>query len=243
MRPGLRRCPRILGRPEREPSATRRRPRLLRSRQPGLGGPRPAPVAASTSTTSRRPSGVSAAPEPSTTSPGRRRWKTTKRGELGSRLLAAAYAGHRSLLVPLDLLPRAERCPLRDCNARPGFSVDEDAEHLGERLILPPAFEHSGAGRAGADTDSRPAHVGPHRLTHPVLSEWPCAPWTRAWPFPREISARLTRNVGPHALRAQSRVRPKKQVADPRLQRTRPDEQDGVVDDLHRRDRERVGHE
>jgi glyoxalase family protein len=24
----------------------------------------------------------------------------------------------------------------------PGFSTDEDPEHLGERLILPPAFEH-----------------------------------------------------------------------------------------------------
>ena len=24
----------------------------------------------------------------------------------------------------------------------PGFSADEDAEHLGERLSLPPAFEH-----------------------------------------------------------------------------------------------------
>jgi glyoxalase family protein len=24
----------------------------------------------------------------------------------------------------------------------PGFSVDEDPEHLGETLILPPAFEH-----------------------------------------------------------------------------------------------------
>ena len=24
----------------------------------------------------------------------------------------------------------------------PGFAIDEDPEHLGERLILPPAFEH-----------------------------------------------------------------------------------------------------
>jgi glyoxalase family protein len=24
----------------------------------------------------------------------------------------------------------------------PGFSVDEDHKHLGEKLILPPAFEH-----------------------------------------------------------------------------------------------------
>jgi glyoxalase family protein len=24
----------------------------------------------------------------------------------------------------------------------PGFAVDEDAEHLGESLVLPPAFEH-----------------------------------------------------------------------------------------------------
>jgi glyoxalase family protein len=24
----------------------------------------------------------------------------------------------------------------------PGFATDEDPEHLGERLVLPPAFEH-----------------------------------------------------------------------------------------------------
>ena len=50
---------------------------------------------------------------------------------------------HRPLLVPLDLLPRAERRAVRDRDASgPGFSIDEDAEHLGETLILPPAFEH-----------------------------------------------------------------------------------------------------
>ena len=38
----------------------------------------------------------------------------------------------------------------------PGFSLDEDPEHLGETLILPPAFEHlRDAGRADPDADSR----------------------------------------------------------------------------------------
>ena len=40
----------------------------------------------------------------------------------------------------------------------PGFGVDEDPDHLGEALILPPAFEHlRAAGRAGADADPEPA--------------------------------------------------------------------------------------
>ena len=38
----------------------------------------------------------------------------------------------------------------------PGFSIDEDADHLGEALILPPAFEHLRAGdRARPDAAAR----------------------------------------------------------------------------------------
>ena len=87
--------------------------------------------------------GVARAPAPSTTSPGPRRWPSTRPGsERVAEAGASADAGDRPLLLPLDLLPRAERRPLRDRDDRPGFTVDEDAEHLGEALILPPAFEH-----------------------------------------------------------------------------------------------------
>ena len=70
----------------------------------------------------------------------------------------ARDARDRPLLVPLDLLPRAERRAVRDRDARPrGSAIDEDPEHLGEALILPPAFEHlRGEGRAGADAAAEP---------------------------------------------------------------------------------------
>ena len=46
----------------------------------------------------------------------------------------------------------------------PGFAVDEEPDHLGESLILPPAFEHlPRAGRAGPDADHEPA--GASRVT------------------------------------------------------------------------------
>ena len=47
----------------------------------------------------------------------------------------------------------------------PGFAVDEDPAHLGETLILPPAFEHlRDADRAGADSDREPARADARRL-------------------------------------------------------------------------------
>ena len=54
----------------------------------------------------------------------------------------AADAGDRPLLLPLDLLPRTERRSVRDRDARAGFTADEALEQLGERLSLPPKFEH-----------------------------------------------------------------------------------------------------
>ena len=59
----------------------------------------------------------------------------------GDRRRRAPDAGDRPLLVPVDLLPRAERGAVRDRDAGPGFGVDEDPEHLGEKLILPPFLE------------------------------------------------------------------------------------------------------
>ena len=51
-------------------------------------------------------------------------------------------ARHRPLLLQVRLLPRAERRALRDRHDRPGFTVDEPLETLGERLSLPPDYEH-----------------------------------------------------------------------------------------------------
>ena len=64
-------------------------------------------------------------------------WQAARR-----RGRAPADAGDRPLLLQVDLLPRAERDPVRARDARPGFATDEDPEHLGERLSLPPDFEH-----------------------------------------------------------------------------------------------------
>ena len=52
------------------------------------------------------------------------------------------HAGDRPLLLQVDLLPRAERRPLRDRHDRPGFTADEPLETLGEQLSLPPNYEH-----------------------------------------------------------------------------------------------------
>ena len=52
-------------------------------------------------------------------------------------------AGHRPLLLPLDLLPRAERGAVRARDDRgPGLRDRRGPEHLGEKLSLPPFIEH-----------------------------------------------------------------------------------------------------
>ena len=55
---------------------------------------------------------------------------------------AAPDADYRPLLVPLDLLPRAERRPVRDRDARPGLHDGRVARASGRDALLPPAFEH-----------------------------------------------------------------------------------------------------
>ena len=64
----------------------------------------------------------------------------------------------------------------------PGFSVDEDTEHLGETLILPPAFEHLRAQVEPILTplpDPRP--WAKTRLTQRV---WPCGRMSARMAFP-----------------------------------------------------------
>ena len=80
---------------------------------------------------------------PCTTSPGPRRWRTTRRGTTSSR-----EAGGR----PTQIIDRFwfRSIYFREpagvlfeiATLGPGFATDEDPAHLGEKLILPPAFEH-----------------------------------------------------------------------------------------------------
>ena len=79
----------------------------------------------------------------------------------GDRSRNAPVADHRPLLVPLDLLPRAERRPLRDRDSRPGLLARRGSRaprgeaHPPARLRAPAC-----AGRAGADTDPGSASLG-----------------------------------------------------------------------------------
>ena len=89
------------------------------------------------------PSRASPAPARCTTSPGRRRWTSTRPGSE-----RVAEAGGRPT-------PIIDRFWFRSIYFRepsgvlfeiatlgPGFATDEDPAHLGETLILPPDFEH-----------------------------------------------------------------------------------------------------
>ena len=117
---GLRQRARIRGRAGREPGAARGDARL-RARRRRPPGRRAAPSAAASTRTTRRPPRARRFPAPArcTTSPGPRTW-TSRRP--GSRRVRARRSpcerDHRPLLVPLDLLPRAERRALRDRDAR-----------------------------------------------------------------------------------------------------------------------------
>ena len=55
---------------------------------------------------------------------------------------ARDHSGDRSFLLPLDLLPRAERVLFEIATIGPGFTVDEPIESLGEKTLPTPAFEH-----------------------------------------------------------------------------------------------------
>ena len=60
----------------------------------------------------------SRAPAPCTTSRGPRTWTSRRHGSSACRAAGARAACDRPVLVPLDLLPRAERRPVRDRDAR-----------------------------------------------------------------------------------------------------------------------------
>ena len=97
--------------------------RLLGAERAGdgrLGAARRAPRRRRSPTTPRRPSAGARARARSTTSPGARPSPSTRRWhERIARRRRAGHAGHRPPLLPLDLLPRAERRALRDRRRRP----------------------------------------------------------------------------------------------------------------------------
>ena len=68
--------------------------------------------------------------------------------------------------------------------------------------------------------------------------------WTTAWPLPRPISQRLTGTAkAPATTREKERLPQKSSESRPGLHRPGDRDHDRVVDDLHRRDAERVGGE
>ena len=100
-------------------------------------------AAASTPTTTRRPSQAAGERGPCTTSRGPRRWRSTRNG---------ANARTRPGCGPTPVIDRfwfrsiyfrePSGVLFEIATLGPGFAVDEDPEHLGESLVLPPAFEH-----------------------------------------------------------------------------------------------------
>ena len=124
------------GRSSRTPSASNRR-------QHGLRGPRRAARVVVPLRRAARPSRASAAPAPSTTSPGRRCPTTTRRGSSGShapepgrRRSSTASTSSRSTSAS-----RAASCS-RSPRSGPASRPTSRSSSLGERLSLPPDFEH-----------------------------------------------------------------------------------------------------
>ena len=108
-------------------------------------GRREAPSAAATTRTTRRPPRARASPEPApcTTSRGRRTWTSRRRGSTPCAPPERTRAGSSTGSGSAPIYFREPSGVLFEiATLGPGFSIDEGAEHLGEALILPPAFEH-----------------------------------------------------------------------------------------------------
>ena len=126
-----------------EPAARCSSRRSPSSRRATAGRSAASGAAAPTPTTRRRTSPASRAPAPCTTSPGRRRRPSRRRGAS-----AVLRAGGRPT-------PVIDRFYFRSVYFRepsgvlfeiatigPGFTTDEPAESLGQKLALPPDYEH-----------------------------------------------------------------------------------------------------
>ena len=112
-----------------------------RRRQATRRGSCAASAAAARSPTTRRPGSAARARAACTTWPGARRWPSTRSGWSAWRRPAWPDADHRPLLLPLDLLPRAVRRPVRDRRRRARLHRRRAGEELGTKIILPPFLE------------------------------------------------------------------------------------------------------
>ena len=110
-------------------------------------------------TTSRRRSPAARAPARSTTSPGRRRWTSTPIGASARRGAGAHPTPVIDRFWFRSIYFREPSGVLFEiATLGPGFGVDEDPEHLGEELILPPFLEDQrDADRGGPDPGGEPA--------------------------------------------------------------------------------------
>ena len=127
--------------PDAQPPAVRGGPRL-RARGRRLGGAGRAAAAASGALPSRPRSQASRGGHRPPHRLGARRSTSTRHWR--ERVMEAGAqpdTGDRPLLLPLHLLPRAERGAVRDRHPGPGFTADEPLDTLGEKLSLPPDYE------------------------------------------------------------------------------------------------------
>src|SRR6185312_12218231 len=122
----------------------------------------------------------------------RRRHRPSRRLRLAHgrpRGLAAArrgggrppHPGHRPLLLPLHLLPRAERRPLRDRHDRPGLRLRRAEGDAGRSAVAPARVRTPArADRAAPDAHLQPAQArGGVRMTQVETETTKLAPETR----------------------------------------------------------------
>ena len=141
---GLRQRSRLRRHSRREPRAARDDARLRPHRRARVGGAR----RGARRQLRLRPAaclgrGRSPGPARCTTSRGPRTWTSRRRGSNA----CAAPGAHASGIIDRfwfrSIYFREPSGVLFEiATMGPGFSIDEDADHLGETLILPPAFEH-----------------------------------------------------------------------------------------------------
>ena len=136
---------------------------------------------------------------------GRGRWRPTA--------TTPAMPGEiEPVLLQVDLLPPAGRRAVRDRHAGPRLrEIDQPIEHLGERLSLPPDFEHlrdqldgvltplpdARAGRvsarAAACASARPSLTAASAASQPLF---PCAPPDRASACSRVLAVTTPKATG-----------------------------------------------
>ena len=167
---GLRRRPRLRRRPGGEPRAARGGARVRAARRATAGRRAASSAAASTSTTPA-PSAACRARAPSTTSPGPRRWTSTRPGASACRRPARRPTPVIDRFYFRSVYFREPSGVLFEiATLGPGFTADEPLEHLGEKLVAAARLRAPArADRADAHAAARCAAVasGPRRLAAP----------------------------------------------------------------------------